>query len=73
VGANVPIPLVFAISIQENTTPTIGVFSITGGQPRARETEVILAAVRHAAQTLDTVTADALLPDYRRNLVPRLM
>ena len=52
VGANLPIPSAVAVGIRENMTPTIGVFSITGGQPGARETEVILAAVRHASQTL---------------------
>ena len=32
--------------------PTIGVFSITGGEPGTRETQFILAAVRYAAQKL---------------------
>jgi glycosyltransferase involved in cell wall biosynthesis len=32
--------------------PTIGVFSITGGESGARETEIIIATVRHAAQEL---------------------
>lgn len=32
--------------------PTIGVFSTTGGASGVRETEIILAAVRHAAQKL---------------------
>jgi len=55
VGANLPIPSVLAVGSRENTTPTIGVFSITGGQSGARETEVIVAAVRHASQTLGTL------------------
>src|SRR5208283_2003824 len=36
----------------DSATPTIAVFSITGGDPGARETKIILAAVRHAAQKL---------------------
>ena len=52
VGANLPIPLSIATGIHERTIPTIGVYSITGGEPGIRETEVILAAVRHASQAL---------------------
>jgi glycosyltransferase involved in cell wall biosynthesis len=52
VGANLPIPSVIVTGDREHTTPTIGVFSITGGKAGAHETEVILAAVRHASQTL---------------------
>jgi glycosyltransferase involved in cell wall biosynthesis len=52
VGANLPIPPVMIRGNREHTTPTIGVFSITGGKAGAHETEVILAAVRHASQTL---------------------
>ena len=32
--------------------PTIGVFSITGGEPGARETRVIIAATRHASEKI---------------------
>jgi hypothetical protein len=52
VGPNLPIPSTITAGIHEHTCPTIGVFSITGGQPGARETEVIVAAVRHASHTL---------------------
>jgi len=52
VGPNLPIPSVIVTGNREHTTPTIGVFSITGGKAGAHETEVILAAVRHASQTL---------------------
>jgi len=54
VGANLPFP--------ETTTtrsggdiPTVGVFSITGGEQGARETQQILAAVQHAAQKLGRI------------------
>jgi len=52
VGPNLPVPSAVAAGFREHTCPTIGVFSITGGQPGARETEVIVAAVRHASQAL---------------------
>jgi hypothetical protein len=52
VGANLPIPLVIETGNREHSIPTIGVFSITGGKGGAHETEVILAAVRHASQAL---------------------
>ena len=52
VGANLPIPAVIVTGNREHITPTIGVFGITGGKGGAHETEVILAAVRHASQTL---------------------
>src|SRR5882724_1602003 len=54
VGANLP----FAEAPVPRTTseiPTVGVFSITGGEQGARETQQILAAVRHAAQKLGRV------------------
>jgi hypothetical protein len=51
VGPNLPIPRsLLAHSL--DAVPTIGVFSITGGESGARETQIILAAVRHAAQKL---------------------
>ena len=56
VGPNLPIPIPseqdFSRVGNTSTTPTIGVFIITGGDPGARETKIILAAVRHAAQKL---------------------
>jgi glycosyltransferase involved in cell wall biosynthesis len=56
VGPNLPIPVppesALNSSGQNPGTPTIGVFSITGGEPGARETSVILAAVRRASETI---------------------
>jgi glycosyltransferase involved in cell wall biosynthesis len=52
VGANLPIPSAIVTGNREDTTPTIGVFGITGGKGGVHETEVILTAVRHASQTL---------------------
>ena len=52
VGPNLPVPSAIAAAFREHTCPTIGVFSITGGQPGARETEVIVGAVRHASHAL---------------------
>jgi glycosyltransferase involved in cell wall biosynthesis len=52
VGPNLPIPLVSRPSIRQDPVPTIGVFSITGGESGARETQIILASVRYAAQKL---------------------
>jgi hypothetical protein len=52
VGPNLPIPSTIAAGIRVHAGPTIGVFSITGGKSGVRETEVIVAAVRHASQTL---------------------
>jgi len=54
VGPNLPIPLVPPALSNQNPVPTIGVFSITGGEFGVRETQIILAAVRHAAQRLGT-------------------
>ena len=48
VGPNLPIPFATAADSAQHP-PTIGVFSITGGQQGARETEMILGAVRHAS------------------------
>lgn len=54
VGPNLPIPIppanVLIRADQYSAVPTIGVFSITGGEHGARETQIILAAVRHATQ-----------------------
>jgi glycosyltransferase involved in cell wall biosynthesis len=56
VGPNLPIPIPseqdFSRAGNISATPTIGVFIITGGEPGARETKIILAAVRHAAEKL---------------------
>jgi len=56
VGPNLPIPIPseqdFSRAGVDSATPTIAVFSITGGDPGARETKIILAAVRYAAQKL---------------------
>ena len=49
VGPNLPIPPA-PLAHSHDVVPTIGVFSITGGEPGARETKVILGAVRHTAQ-----------------------
>ncbi len=54
VGPNLPIPVPpenSAISTnQKSELPTIGVFTITGGEPGAREAKIILEAVRYAAK-----------------------
>jgi glycosyltransferase involved in cell wall biosynthesis len=56
VGPNLPIPIPSEQNVSHagniSAIPTIGVFIITGGDPGARETKIILAAVRHAAQKL---------------------
>jgi glycosyltransferase involved in cell wall biosynthesis len=52
VGANLPITSVIVRGNREYSTPTIGIFCITGGNAGTHETEVILAAVRYASQTL---------------------
>jgi glycosyltransferase involved in cell wall biosynthesis len=52
VGANLPIPAEPPAHPQQTDIPTIGVFSITGGEAGARETELIIRSVRHAAQQL---------------------
>ena len=49
VGANLPITDESAAKSTRDAVPTIGVFSITGGDPGARETNLILDAVRYAA------------------------
>jgi hypothetical protein len=52
VGANLPIPSVRQASSLKEPVPTIGVFSITGGESGARETQIIVAAGRFAVQKL---------------------
>ena len=55
VGPNLPIPSTPTKSSPQDPVPTIGVFSITGGESGERETQIILAAVRYAAQKLGKV------------------
>jgi len=50
VGPNLPIPAELPTRPAQIEVPTIGVFSITGGEAGARETQLILQSVRHAAQ-----------------------
>jgi glycosyltransferase involved in cell wall biosynthesis len=52
VGPNLPIPSTPLKPKQQDQIPTIGVFSITGGESGARETQVILASVRHSVQQI---------------------
>jgi glycosyltransferase involved in cell wall biosynthesis len=51
VGPNLPIPAA-GIAPSSDAIPTVGVFSITGGEAGVEETKVIIATVRHAAQKL---------------------
>jgi glycosyltransferase involved in cell wall biosynthesis len=51
VGPNLPMPPA-PLAHPQDVVPTIGVFSITGGESGTRETQIILGAVRHAAQKL---------------------
>jgi glycosyltransferase involved in cell wall biosynthesis len=48
VGANLPFPESPASSVSGDI-PTVGVFSITGGEQGARETQLILGAIQHAS------------------------
>ncbi len=52
VGPNLPIPPAASTHSQQAPVPTIGVFTITGGELGARETRVIIPAVRHGAEKL---------------------
>ena len=52
VGPNLPIQSTLLGPSPQDPVPTIGVFSITGGEPGARETRVIIAAVRHASEKI---------------------
>jgi len=52
VGPNLPISSAPQMCSGQDAVPTIGVFSITGGESGARETQIIRGAVRHAAQKL---------------------
>jgi glycosyltransferase involved in cell wall biosynthesis len=50
VGPNLPIPVDSSSPVARDSVPTIGVFSITGGDAGARETQIILDTVRYASQ-----------------------
>jgi len=54
VGANLPFTEA-PIARNSSDIPTVGVFSITGGEQGARETRHIIAAVQHAAQKLGRI------------------
>jgi glycosyltransferase involved in cell wall biosynthesis len=54
VGANLPFPEVVTPKGSVDI-PTVGVFSITGGEQGARETQHILSAVQHASQQLGRI------------------
>lgn len=54
VGANLPFPHIPAPP-KETTVPSIGVFSITGGEPGDRETQVILNATKYASQKIGSL------------------
>jgi glycosyltransferase involved in cell wall biosynthesis len=54
VGANLPFPEVLASRVSGDI-PTVGVFSITGGEQGARETQLILDAVQHASRKLGRI------------------
>jgi glycosyltransferase involved in cell wall biosynthesis len=52
VGPNLPISAECLAIRKPNDVPTIGVFSITGGDPGVRETRTILDAVRYASRKI---------------------
>lgn len=52
VGANLPLPATAPAFVRSRHVPTVGVFSITGGEKGARETHAILSAVRYASERL---------------------
>ena len=52
VGPNLPIPAQWQTPRPLNEIPIVGVFSITGGNQGAMETQRILAAVQHAAKSV---------------------
>jgi len=54
VGANLPFSESSASRVPGDI-PTVGVFSITGGEQGARETQLILGAVQHASQKVGRV------------------
>lgn len=54
VGPNLPFPENPAPQ-NDTDVPTVGVFSITGGEPGERETEIILHAVKYASQKIGSL------------------
>jgi hypothetical protein len=52
VGANLPLPAAASTLARSRDVPTVGVFSITGGEKGAGETHAILSAVRYASERL---------------------
>ena len=54
VGANLPFPEELG-SRRSGGIPTVGVFSITGGEQGTRETQLILAAVQYASQRIGRI------------------
>jgi glycosyltransferase involved in cell wall biosynthesis len=75
VGANLPISSSSTGDRSKSDVPTIGVFSITGGEAGAHETKLIVVAVRHAAQKLGKLrlsvfgrSAELRETDLRRGL-----
>ena len=52
VGANLPSPLEPSITDSRQGVPTVSVFSITGGEPGARETSDVVGAIRYAAKEI---------------------
>jgi len=52
VGPNLSIPELSELPRPASNIPTVGVFSITGGEQGTRETKAILAAVRYAAEKI---------------------
>jgi len=52
VGPNLPIPAQLQSPHLSNDIPTVGVFSITGGEQGAIETRKILAAIQNAAKSV---------------------
>jgi glycosyltransferase involved in cell wall biosynthesis len=55
VGPNLPIPPGLQIRSDHASVPCVGVFSITGGEAGARETRLIVDAIKHAANLLGRV------------------
>jgi glycosyltransferase involved in cell wall biosynthesis len=52
VGPNLPIPEQWQSPHVPNDIPTVGVFSITGGEQGAIETQIILATIQNVAKTV---------------------
>jgi len=54
VGPNLPFPET-PVPLKDLSLPTIGVFSITGGEPGEHETRIILNAVRYASRMIGSL------------------